>query len=466
MDTQPSGYHSNWRPPVLQLNPIRYMNIKNITVLLSSITLYALLCSLCALLLPLQKKQSDNNTLTPGTDPLFSCTAAQLDSIAVYNGNSSFALLNYGTHFSLQGHEEFLLSSARMNSLLQLFTSFPCGQHETMDSPDSAEETRWVLSLCDGTQLSFSYYTYPNHSDLLLLTFMDQNYLYSRSDLSPLLNCTSVEQIGSLKILPSFLETETADSFFTLQSERETLSFLFSSHDSIVYLLSSSPHPLCSEKQAYFSVLSSFQADSIAVAFPTESDILYCQLKIPSWILNSSLFSQSFSLAFSSVQKDGTVYVQKDRQGPIYCCSVENCPFLSLCSKSILDESLFLPDYDDCTQLQVTTGEDQTWFFTKWDGHVLCNGIPIEAASFSDLCSSMKQLIPCGVPLFPSDNSEPILSLLFFYTNPQQSKDQLLFYPNAKDPQHYLFSLNDSPLYLIEAKTVEKWLSPCLSLPG
>lgn len=426
--------------------------------LLNALSLCALLFCILGLLFPMQPVSvaAKPSTEVSREQPLFSFPSQQLDTIRIIQGQNSFCLVNHGSSFVMEGMETVPLSSEKINTLLNLLEAFPAA---SQTATDSTPFRRIDLSFTNAKDQTLFLYKEENK---ILLNWQNCVYRFSPEMIEALL--WSAEDFVDLTILPKLQFGEGKLSLSgVLHEETLELSFYTEENHS---LHAEMTFPQSAEidgetMQSWIHSLSDLCANEIVVVDPKIQDLDFFGLSVPFCTVDGQISGETFQLSTSLVQPDGSVYLISNQQPLIYAIDINQLPLLSVCLETLLEESLFTPDYQDTTALSVSFSQNQ-YRFTKWNGQVLCRGQPINEQDFYDFFRLSTALIPQKTALLLPENMESILTLTFSYTNPEKSKDFICFYPY--NDKSVLVSVNGSTDYLIDVQLVEEICISCMEL--
>lgn len=429
------------------------------TSLLNAVSFCALLICMLALLFPMQPaavSTQPSAEVPRASQQLFSFSPEQLDTIRIVQGQDSFCLVNHGSSFVMEGMESVPLCLNKIDLLLDLLEAFPAGP-----SAEGKTEPFRRIELSFTSAASQTLFLYKEENQILL-RWQNRCCLFSPEEIEALL--WSAEDFADPQILPE-LQIDHGSLRLNGVLHEEPLELSFYMEDSFSAQMTS-PHFIELDGETAASLiqsLSGLRAEEVVVLNPSGNDLDFFGLSQPFCTLEGQISTVFFHLSASSVQPDGTVYLLSSQHPLIYAVDIEQLPLLSVCSETLLDDSLFTPDYEDTTTVTFSFPQEQ-YLFTKWAGQVLCKGKQIDEPDFYDLFRLSTSLIPREAALLPVQNTDPLMTLSFSYTNPEKDKDWIVFYPYKEEL--VLLSVNGSADFLIDAALIEEIRNYCTELLG
>ena len=428
------------------------------TTLLNAVSLCALLICILVLLFPMQPvtvSANPSSEVPKAPQQLFSFSSEQLDTIRISQGQDSFCLVNHGSSFVMEDMETLPLSSENINALLDLLEAFPAGPHAVTDA---SPFRRIDLSFTSAEAQTLLLYKEENQ---ILLNWQDHYYRFSPEIIEALL--WSAEDFADPTILPK-LQLGEGKLRLSGALQQQPLELSFYMEENSFFIQMTSPQPMEIEGEAVKSSIQSLSglcAAEVVVVGPDAQDLDFFELSVPFCTIEGQIGGEILQLSASPVQPDGSVYLISSRQPLLYAIDKNQLPLLSVCLETLLEESLFTPNYKDTTTLTIFSSQEQ-YRFTKWDGQVLCGGLQINERDFYDFFRLSTTLIPKEAALLLPDNTEALLTLTFSYTNPEKSKDLISFYPY--DEESVLLSINGFTDFLIDTELVDEIFISCAEL--
>ncbi len=432
--------------------------MKELSTLLSALSISALLCCGLILLFPWKnnfEKDLEASVITEKT--LFRFSANELDQIQYeYQSDfDNFSLINQGNTFLFKIQENDIalpLDHSVICELLVLLENFPSGNAVSNILEDPDFKIRLLPTIGEKTELSVWQY-----DESIYISNGKETQEFSHAQVSLLLR-KPIEYIDCQ--LTNTVDKSAAITIrHKLYEENLTLSYYIEENN--IYGSLIAPTVSAVKEEQLLPIISSLhklKADKALVLCPTNDELNSFGLSDPFCTFTLSGEEEKLSFNVSQPSSDGSVFLIKNGIPVIYKQKVSSLPWLFVSLETLTEKNIFDADYKDCIAFSIQT-EQGKYRFTKWDGVVLYRNREINEESFKKLFKQSTNIIPSAMALSQLQEQQALMTLTFSYTNPDQPQDIIRF--SHYNNEYLGLSINSNIRFLVKKDVIEE-ISTCL----